>query len=107
MRGIDPFCGVGLLAYLRRCTLIAVSWMEMVIYVTPEVVAAVEPRSGADENAVVEPLGAVVSGRGATIRGDVIVSIRTIGGYANVDADLGTSPGSGSCQARSSRCGQQ
>jgi len=75
--------------------------MKFVIYVAPEVSAAMEPWAGANEDAAAKPFRTVVSGGSTGIRGDVIVTIRTVGGYSYIDADLSLGSGSGSREADS------
>src|SRR5665213_292388 len=79
MRRIDALCRLRFLADPRRGAFISVRRMEAVIYMAPEVFRAMKPRSGADKDAVVEPLRAVVAGGSTPIRRDVIITIRTIG----------------------------
>jgi hypothetical protein len=62
--------------------------MITVIHLTAEVIAAMEPRTGADEDATVKPFRTVVAGRSTAIRRGVIVPIRTFGGDSDVNADL-------------------
>ena len=67
----------GLISTVGMWTTVAVIWIEAVIDVAVEVVGPVEPRSGSDENAAVEPLGPVVPVWRAVVRSDVVVAIRT------------------------------
>jgi hypothetical protein len=53
----------GLVSTSRKWTTVAVMWIEAVINVAVEVVRAVEPASGSDEDAAGEPLGSVVPNR--------------------------------------------
>jgi hypothetical protein len=84
----------GLISSVRMWTSVAVMWIEAVINVAVEVVGAVEPRAGSDEHTVVEPLGPVVSVRGAVVWGEVVKAIRASRLCSDVDGDLG------GCRAR-------
>jgi hypothetical protein len=53
---IDPFRWLGSLATLRHWARVAVIGMKAVIYVTPEVLGTMKPRSGANEDAPSKPL---------------------------------------------------
>jgi hypothetical protein len=95
VRGIDPLCVLRFVADVGRGAFIAVCRMEMGIYVTMKVLRSVEPRANADEDASIEPFRTVVAGRSTGIRSNVIVTIRTIGGYSHLDADLSVRFGGG------------
>jgi hypothetical protein len=79
----------GLLSTFRMWTSVAVMWIEAVVNVAVEVVRSVEPRAGSDEQTAVEPLGPIISVRGAVIRGEVIVAIGTRRLWSDIDGDLG------------------
>jgi hypothetical protein len=81
--------------------------MEMVIYVTAELASSVKPWAGANEDAVGKPLRTVVAGGSTGIRSDIIIAIRAIRGYSDVDAHLSLSSGSGSREADPGSRGQQ
>jgi hypothetical protein len=51
-------------------------WIEAVINVAVEVVGAVEPGAGSDEDTAGEPLGSVVPVWGAVVWSQVVVAIR-------------------------------
>lgn len=69
-------------------TVIAVTIVEAVIYVAVEAVRAVEPWSGADEDAAREPLRAIVAIRSTGIRRCFVVTIRTYGRCTYLHSDL-------------------
>jgi hypothetical protein len=77
MRTIDALCRLGLLARSRQDALIAVLWMETVIYVALEVTRAMKPWASTNEDVAGKPLWTVVSRGGTAIRSDVIVTIGT------------------------------
>jgi hypothetical protein len=87
----------GLVSTGRSWTNIAVMWIEAVINVALEVVGAVEPRAGSDENAAAEPLGPVVPVWRAVVRGHIVVTIGTNGFCSDVDGDLS------GCEARNAQ----
>jgi hypothetical protein len=81
--GARCFAAVGIRA------VVSVIGMEAGIDVAVEVVMAVVPGAGADEDAAGEPLGAVVPVGRAVVRGCGVVAIGANGSGADVDADLG------------------
>jgi hypothetical protein len=60
----------------------------MVVHVTTEFGTSMKPWPNANENASIEPFWTVVSGRCTGVWRDVIVSIGTIGGNSDLNADL-------------------
>jgi hypothetical protein len=67
---------------------VTVMRIEAVINVATEVVRAVEPGTGSDEHAAVEPLGPVVPVWGAVVWGGVVVAVRADRRCSNIDRDL-------------------
>jgi hypothetical protein len=86
--GRSPLRG-GLIANLGRWTVVAVSRVERVVDTAMEVIGALKPRTGPDENAAVKPLLAVIPVGNAAVGGVVVVTIRTIRCDCDVHADLG------------------
>jgi hypothetical protein len=84
----------GLVSSSRKWTTVAMMWIEAVINVAVEVVGAVEPGAGSDEDASGEPLGPVVPVWSAAVRGVVEVAIRASRRCSDIDGDLGR------CRAR-------
>jgi len=78
----------GLVSAFRVWASIAVMGIEAVINVTVEVMSSVEPRAGSDEHTAGEPLGPIVSVRGAIVRGDVVVAVRATRLWSDTDGDL-------------------
>jgi hypothetical protein len=78
-----------LVATGRMWANVTVMWIEAVINVAMEVVRAVEPRTGSDEHAAVEPLGPVVPVWGAVVWGGVVVAVRAVRRCSDIDRDLG------------------
>jgi len=93
VRGIDTLSFFRLLADFRHGSFITVVRMVAVVYVAMKVVWPVKPWAYADENASVKPFRAVIASRGTGVRGNVIVTVRAIGGHSHLDADL-----SGGCR---------
>ena len=58
-----------------------------VIYVTMPARTTVVPRTRSDEDAIIEPLGPVVTIRSAIVRGIIKVSIGTNRGRSHIDAE--------------------
>src|ERR1700685_1631688 len=88
---VEVICRIGLVPFVWCGALIAMLWVEAVVYVAMEVVGTVKPRAGADEDAASKPLRAVIAIRGAGIWCVIVVAVWAIRRYANVDADLGCS----------------
>jgi hypothetical protein len=93
--GIDTLGRFRFLADFRHGSLIAVLRMETIIHVAPEVGRAVKPWADANEDAVVKPFRTVVAGGSTGVGSNVIVTVRTFGGYSDVDGNL--SLGQASC----------
>jgi hypothetical protein len=74
---------------------VAVFGAVVVVDVSVEVLWAVEPRAGSDEDSAGEPLGAVVAVRGARVRRDCVIAIGACGCDADAYADLGLGRGRG------------
>ena len=67
---------------------IAVSIVEMMVYMPVKVLWAVKPRSRADENTARKPLRSVVTVRRAVIRRSLIIAIRTNRRLSDTDCNL-------------------
>jgi hypothetical protein len=80
--------------------------MVTVIYVATEVLTAMKPWTGTDEDTTGKPFRTVVAGGSAAIGRGVIVPIGTIRGDSNVDADLSLYFGSGHREADCSDNGE-
>src|SRR5271166_967539 len=72
--------------------------MEAVVHVAAEIIAAMEPRAGTNENIAAEPLGAIIAGRSAAIGSGIIIAIRTFRRDADSEADLGLCFGGHCCK---------
>jgi hypothetical protein len=72
----------------RKWTMVAVLWIEVIVNVTMEVGATVEPGAGSDEDASAEPLWPVVSVWSAVVRGIVEVTIRANRRCSDIDGNL-------------------
>ena len=92
----------GLVANFWHRPLIAVLWVEGIVHLALEVAAAMKPRANADENAAIEPFRAVVAVGNTVIGGVIVVTVGTIRGDSNLDADLSMCFGS-SCYKKDSR----
>src|ERR1700722_13662770 len=69
--------------------------MEVVVHVALEMVRAMEPRAGADEDTARKPFWSVVSVGGTAIRRGIVITVRAVRGRSDVYADLGAKLGSG------------
>jgi hypothetical protein len=81
---------------------VAVFRMVMVVNIAVEMLGTVKPWAGTDEDAICEPLRAVVAVGSAAIWRGIVVTVGTSRGHADADADLGVCPGSTCCSAESS-----
>lgn len=61
--------------------------MKMVVYMAVEVIRAMKPWAGANENTARKPFRPVVAVGSTAIRRGVIVTVGAVGGTSNVDAD--------------------
>jgi len=75
-------------APVRISAAVAVTAIVMAVNVSPETFAAVVPGSGADEDAIGKPLGAVVAIGSALVRSVVEVSVGADGRWADLDGNL-------------------
>jgi len=102
---VDGLRRLRLIARVWRGAFIPVFGMKMVVDVALEVVRAMKPRAGANEDTARKPFRAVVSIGSAAIRSSVIVTVGAVGGGSNVncDADLGLCFGSGHREENSSK----
>jgi hypothetical protein len=83
----------GMFAAFRERAVITVTRIVAIIYVAIETVMTVEPGSCSDEDAVQEPIGAVVA-VGCTIVWRIVeIAIGTVGLGTEVDADANTDLG--------------
>src|ERR1700733_13229441 len=80
---IDTFVFVGFLAGFWHRAFIAVVGMVAVVHMTAEVVMTVKPWACAGK-----PLRTVVTGRGTSVRSNVIVTVRAYGLYSHADRNL-------------------
>jgi len=92
-------CRLGLLATLWCGTLIAVVRMESIVYVALEPARTVKPWAGTNEDSSAKPIWAVVAIRGAAIGRAVVVTIGTVRGRSDFDADLSSRFGRGNREA--------
>jgi len=76
-----------LIAAPGQWSVITVTRIEAVIDVAVETAVAMEPGTGSDEDAVIEPVRPIVAIGRAVIRSIVKVSVRAHWGYSDADAD--------------------
>ena len=88
MGGIDALGRFRPLASLWHWAFIAVLWMEMIVDMPTKFGSSVKPGANANEDPVIKPLWPVVASGSTSVRSDVIVTVGTIRGYSDVDADL-------------------
>lgn len=85
MLGVDMF--FGMIAAMRVFAVISVIRMETIVHPTLKMFVSVKPRPAADEDAVVKPLGPVVTVRGAVIRRRVVIPVRAFRSRSGVDSN--------------------
>jgi hypothetical protein len=79
----------GLVSMFGKWTMIAAVWIKSVINIAVEVVGAMEPGTGSDEDASREPLRSVISVWSAVVWGKVEIAIRANRRWSDIDGDLG------------------
>jgi len=99
-------CGLVFVATLGRRASIAVFRVIIVIDVATEVIAAMKPWTGTDEDTTGKPFRTVVAGGSAAIRRGVIVAVRTFRGDSNVNGDPSVHIRNGDHEANYGNAGQ-
>jgi len=94
----------GLFAALRVRSMVAVAGVKAVVDMAVEVAGAAEPAAGADEHAVVEPIGPVVAVGRAVVGSVVVVAVGADGLDTEVDGDLGWRYARGAKQGSCENC---
>jgi len=72
----------------REVTVVALAIVEMMIDMSVEALRSVKPRSRTDEYAAYEPLRPIIPVRGAVIRRNFIISVRTNRRFSNAHRNL-------------------
>lgn len=80
--------GVRLFATSRKAAAVSLPVIEVVVYVAVEVIAAVKPRTSADEDAAVVPFRTVIAIWSAVIRWLLVVAVGAGGRRADLHGDL-------------------
>jgi len=65
------------LAAIRHPSMVSVTIIQMMVYMTIKVLRPMKPRSCADEQSAVKPFGTVVAIGSTVIRWDFVVPVRT------------------------------
>lgn len=79
--------GSAVLATVRQVAVVAIARVVVVIDVTMPVMASVVPRSGADEDAIVEPFRAIVPVGRAVVWRVIVVTIRAYRRLTDADTE--------------------
>src|SRR3954452_1619600 len=74
-------------ASMGELTTVAMIRMVVVVDIAVEVLRAMKPGAGADEDTTAKPLGAVVTVGSAMIGRDIVVAVGTRGSNTDVDVD--------------------
>src|ERR1700685_3376951 len=85
---IDTLRWIGSLAAAGHRARVAVLWMKGVVDMAMKVGGTMKPLAGSDEDAPAKPFRTVVAGGSAVIRGDIVITVRTIGCHPDIDAHL-------------------
>jgi len=80
---IDTLGRLRFFTRFRHRTLVAVFGVEIVVHVALEVGGAMKPWASANKDGTGKPFWTVIASGSAGIRSDVIVTIGTLGGYAD------------------------
>lgn len=97
---------IGMIAVMRIRPVVAVAGIVVTIYMTVEIMMAMKPRSGSDENAVVEPFRSVVSPWCAVVWRKIVVAVWTYGLGSDGDRYLGRRGGRGDQERGCGESGQ-
>jgi hypothetical protein len=89
---IDMSRGVRFLAAVGHRASVTVFRMKAIIHVAAEGAWSMKPRTSTDEDTSSKPFWAVVARWSTAIRRDVVVAIRTVWCYSDVDAHLSFCP---------------
>jgi hypothetical protein len=88
VRSINAFSFLGFFTSMRDWPFIAMGRMEVIVNVTMEVLVAVKPWTGTDEDTPVKPLWTVIADGSTVVGSNIKVTIGAIRGLPNVDSDL-------------------
>ena len=93
----SPFPSRGAFAVIRETAIVAVLPVISVVHMSAEIIWAMKPRAGTDEDTPTEPFRTVITIRGTAIRPGVIVTVRTrrSASDADIETDLSRCLGSG------------
>lgn len=91
----------GVLTAGRHRSVVAMAIVEVMVHMTVEVIWPVKPWSCSDEDAAIEPLGAVVSVRSAIVRRLLVVTVGADGWSAYLHRNLSRRFGTGGEQQAS------
>jgi hypothetical protein len=90
----------GPVATIGKITMVAMLWMEVIVYVAAEVGVTMKPWAGTEEDSAGEPFGAVVAVGSALVGRGFVVAVRAGRGWSDVDADLSLGFGSICCETQ-------
>jgi len=102
-----PIAFVKSIAAVRIRAPVAIAPVVTPINVSPEMLATVVPGSGAEEDAIGEPLRAVVAVGSTFVRSVIEVSVRADGSRTDLYRDLGVSRLCRSCKEQRGKKGQE
>ena len=79
------------LSTIRQRSHVSVVGIIAIVHVTIEVMTAMKPRAGSDENAASKPIRSIITIGSAVIRGIVEITVRAHRRHSNVDGNLSRS----------------
>lgn len=90
MRAVDVL--LGFCSAFGKLAMITMVGAEVVIDVPVKIMRPVKPGTGANETAIYEPFGTIISVWCALIRWDSEIAVRTDGSRSDIDGDLRLCP---------------
>jgi hypothetical protein len=91
-------------ATLWQRSIVTATRIIAIVNVAVKAVTAVKPGASSDKKSAIEPIRSIVAIRRTAVGGVVVITVRTVRGYAYVNANLGLSIASGGRQPDSHNC---
>ena len=91
-------------ATLWQRSIVTATRIIAIVNVAVKAVTAVKPGASSDKKSAIEPNRSIVAIRRTAVGGVVVITVRTVRGYAYVNANLGLSIASGGRQPDSHNC---
>ena len=91
-------------ATLWQRSIVTATRIIAIVNVAVKAVTAVKPGASSDKKSAIEPIRSIVAIRRTAVGGVVVITVRTVRGYAYVNANLGLSIASWGRQPDSHNC---